>query len=61
MKMDTWYGVVRWTTEDVISAAAENGVEMTEEQAAEWWKKNEQSYKNRMVELGNETLADMEF
>lgn len=59
--MDTWYGVVRWSTEDVIAAAAENGVKLTEEQAAEWWKKNEQSFKNRMVELGNETLADMEF
>lgn len=59
--MDTWYGVVRWSTEDVIAAAAENGVKMTEEQAIEWWKKNEQEFKSRMVELGNETLSDMEF
>lgn len=59
--METWYGVVRWSTEDVIAAAAENGVKMTEEQAAEWWKRNEQAFKNIMVELGNETLANMDF
>ncbi len=59
--MDTWYGVVRWSTEDVIAAAAENGVKLTEEQADEWWKKNERSFKERMVELGNETLASMDF
>lgn len=58
---NTWYGVVRWSIDDVIAAAAENGVKMTEKQAAEWWEKNERSFKERMVELGNETLSSMEF
>lgn len=57
--MRKWYGIVRWTPEDVITAAEECGIEMTIEEAENWWVKNEQYFKNSMVELGNEVLADM--
>lgn len=56
-----WYGIVRWHADDVIVAAASNDVEMTREQAIEWWQKNEENFKNRMVELGNEILSYMDF
>lgn len=36
-----WYGVVRWCAEDVIAAAEQNGVTLTEAQAEKWLEKNE--------------------
>lgn len=57
--MEKWFGITRWSTADVIAAAEENGVTMTDEQAKAWWAENEESFKNRMVELGNEVLSDM--
>ena len=59
--MKEWYGITRWSPEDVIAAAALNNVTMTEEQAVAWWEKNEESFKNRMVELGNEILSYMDY
>lgn len=57
--MEKWYGITRWSAEDVIAAAEENGMKMTKEQAAAWWEENERYFKNRMVELGNEVLSAM--
>ena len=34
-----WYGVVRWCAEDVIAAAEQNGVTLTEAQAEKWLKR----------------------
>ena len=34
--MEKWYATTRWSTEDVIGIAKENGVDMTEEQAERW-------------------------
>lgn len=56
-----WYGIVRWNPDDVIVAAASNDIEMSTGQAIEWWEKNEEAFKNRMVELGNEVLSYMDF
>ncbi|NMB69755.1 hypothetical protein GYA27_00935 [candidate division WWE3 bacterium] len=56
-----WYGIVRWHPEDVIAAAASNGVEMTFEQAVAWWEKNEQAFVDRMTEAGNDILSYMDF
>lgn len=60
-KMKEWYGVVRWSPEDVIAAAAELGVTLTTDQAVAWWEQNEASFQSRLVELGNEVLADMDY
>lgn len=59
--MRKWYGIVRWATEDVIAAAKANGVTMTEEQAIEWWGKNEDRFVDIMKERGNELLLDILF
>jgi hypothetical protein len=34
---------------------------MTQQQAEQWWKKNENWFKNVLVEYGNEVLADANF
>lgn len=56
-----WYGIVRWHPDDVIEAAKNNGVEMTFEQAVAWWERNEEDFKARMTEMGNEVLSYMEY
>lgn len=56
-----WHGITRWTNEDIIGAASEQGVTMTDKQAEIWWEKNEAPFKNLMVEAGNRILADMDF
>lgn len=57
--MEKWYATTRWSTEDVIGIAKENGVDMTEEQAERWWAENEKSFEERLVEFGNEVLSYM--
>lgn len=52
-----WYGVVRWCAEDVIAAAEQNGVTLTEVQAEKWLEKNERWFKEMLTEYGNEVLA----
>lgn len=59
--MKQWYGIVRWSPEDVIAAAEDHGVTMTNEQAVVWWRQNEVPFQSRLVELGNEVLADMDY
>lgn len=58
---EKWYAVTRWCTEDVIAAAEQQGLTLTEEQAAKWWKKNERSFSEMLVEDGNERLSYMNF
>ena len=49
------------TDEDVIAAAEEQGVTLTEEQAVAWWEKNGRRFQDLMVEHGNEILSNMDF
>lgn len=56
-----WFAVTRWYAGDVVAAAEERGVTMTEAQAVEWWKRNERRFQDLMVEHGNEILSDMDF
>lgn len=56
-----WFATTRWCAEDVMSVAEERGIQMTEEQAIAWWRRNEQRFQNLLVERGNELLADMDF
>lgn len=56
-----WFAVTRWSPEDAIAAAAEQGVTLTEEQAVAWWKRNERRFQDLMVEHGNEILSNMDF
>lgn len=57
----TYYADVRWMTDDVIAASEAGGVDLTEEEADEWWRKNESWFSNRLVELGNEMLYDIDW
>lgn len=50
-----------WSLGDVIDAAAEQGVVMTAQQAYDWWKKNENWFRECLVERGNEILANVDF
>ena len=56
-----WFAETRWCTDDIIGIAKDNGIEMTQQQAEQWWKKNENWFKNVLVEYGNEVLADVNF
>ena len=56
-----WFAVTRWAPEDVIAAAEEQGVTLTEEQAVAWWEKNGRRFQDLMVEHGNEILSNMDF
>ena len=46
--MEKWYGIVRWCAEDVIAAAKQNGVTLTEAQAEKWLEKNERWFKEML-------------
>ena len=56
-----WFATTRWSPGDVMVAAEEQGVTLTEEQAATWWRKNERHFQDLMVTHGNEILAEIDF
>lgn len=56
-----WFATTRWSPEDVRAIAEEQGVTLTEEQAVEWWRRNERRFQNLLVEHGNAILAEMDF
>jgi hypothetical protein len=56
-----YFAESRWTVDDVIDAAKENGIELTPKQAEEWWKKNEKSFHESLIAFGNQMLADADF
>lgn len=60
-KNEKYFAVVRWTTEDVILAAARQGVSLTNEQAEKWWRENELRFEERLTEEGCERLAYVNF
>ena len=53
----SWFAQVRWCAEDVIAAAEQNGITLTEAQAEKWLEKNERWFKEMLTEYGNEVLA----
>ncbi len=56
-----WFAVTRWSAEDVLAAAEEQDVTLTEAQAIEWWKRNERRFEELLIEQGNEILFGMDF
>lgn len=56
-----WFAPTCWCTDDIIGIAKDNEVEMTPQQAEQWWKKNENWFRNALVEYGNEVLANADF
>lgn len=56
-----WYAITRWAPEDVIAAAEEQDVTLTEEQAAAWLRRNERKFQDLLVAAGNEILSNMDF
>lgn len=52
-----WFAQVRWCAEDVIAAAEQNGITLTEAQAEKWLEKNERWFRETLTEYGNEVLA----
>lgn len=56
-----WFATTRWSTEDVIDAAEERGITLTEEQATAWWKRNERRFQEMLIAHGNEILSYMDF
>ncbi len=57
----SWYAITRWCSDDVIEAAKANGIEMTPQQAEQWWQKNEKWFKDTLTEYGNEILFNANF
>lgn len=57
---DRWYAETRWNVEDLISIAAEQGIEMTPEQADRWWHDHERAFTEQLIQTGNEMLAQMD-
>lgn len=57
---DRWYAETRWNVEDLISIAAEQGIEMTPEQADRWWRDHERAFTEQLIQTGNEMLAQMD-
>ncbi len=58
---EKWYAVTRWNIEDVIAAAEQQGVTLTEEQAAKWWQEHEEDFAERLTQEGNEMLTSEDF
>ena len=56
-----WFAETRWCIDDIIDIAKEKGIVLTPKQAEQWWKKNENWFKNIIVEHGNEVLEDADF
>lgn len=56
-----WFAVTRWSPEDAVEAASEQGVTITLEQATAWWKRNERRFQDLLAEAGNEILSSMDF
>ena len=55
------FAETRWCIDDIIGIAKDNGIEMTPQQAEQWWKKNENWFRNALVEYGNEVLENVNF
>lgn len=54
---DRWFANTRWHVDDAIGVAAEHGVTLTREQAAQWWEANQGWFHERLVEIGNDMLS----
>ena len=58
---EAYYATVRWMVDDVISAAKEDGVTLTKQQAVIWWKENEKTFAEALTQTGNEMLVDVDW
>lgn len=56
-----WFAETRWCIDDVIDAAKKKGTVLTPQQAEQWWKKNENWFRNALVEYGNKVLENVNF
>ena len=54
-----WHAVTRWCADDVIGIAKSAGIEMTDEQAEDWWREHEREFRQMVVRAGNEILETM--
>lgn len=59
--VEEWHATTRWHVEDVVGAASEQGVDLTEEEANAWFGQNERSFRELLVGAGNDILAEMDF
>ena len=55
------FAVTSWAAEDAMEAAKGCGIDLTEKQAEAWWRKNESSFRDILIEHGNEILSNMKF
>lgn len=53
------HGDVSWDSDDLIKLAKSAGVEMTDEQAEDWWREHEAQFRKTMLQYGNQLLASM--
>lgn len=51
------FASVVWMLDDIINAAASDGVALSPAQAALWWKENERGFKEAITQTGNEMLS----
>lgn len=51
----------KWSVDDAISEAGDQGVELTREKAAVWWAENESSFKDALTQEGNEILSNVDW
>lgn len=58
---DSCAAEVRWDVNDICDAAAEQGVPLTKDQAAQWWKANQSEFQECLVEFGNNLLSDIDW
>ena len=55
------YAVIKWSVEDIIATAEEQGITLTEQEAATWWEEHEKYFQEALIETGNEMLSNTDF
>lgn len=53
------HAVTQWYADDIIGIAKSAGLEMTDEQAEDWWREHEREFRQMLVQAGNEMLETM--
>lgn len=56
---DTGYASVSWTADDVITAAEQRDIQITEAQAVEWLDRNGKQLRDRLVEVGWQVIDEL--
>jgi len=55
------HAVTRWYPEDIMGIAALQGVELNRDEALAWLEQNEHWFKELLMKVGVDILADMDF